>query len=166
MQAYDKAIELIPENDNKDLALAWLAKGDALNKTGKQKEALAAFQMSVNASDKAIQNDSNDTSVLEQKGRALFKLAMYDEAIRTYDKAIERASPGSFYAPMAWIGKGNTLRAQGEDEEALEAYNKAIDLSPIFAEAWQGMGEAQKALGKVTEASGSFYLAKKLGYEG
>jgi tetratricopeptide (TPR) repeat protein len=93
-------------------------------------------------------------------------LARYDEAIRTYDKAIEMASSGSFYAPMAWIRKGNALQTQGKNEEALEAYNKAIDLNPIFADAWQGRGEAQKALGKVTEASGSFYLAKKLGYEG
>ena len=163
MQAYDKAIELISEKDKKDLALVWFAKGDALNNTGRQKEALAAFQMALNASDKALQNYSDDTSVLEQKGNALFKLAKYDEAIRTYDKAIERASSGSFYAPMAWIGKGDALRAQGKNEEALEAYNKAIDLSPIFADAWAGRGESQKALGKVTEASASFYLAKKLG---
>jgi tetratricopeptide (TPR) repeat protein len=74
---------------------------------------------------------------------------MYDEAIRTYDKAIETASPGSFYTPTAWISKGNALRAQGKNEEALEAYNKAISLSPIFAEAWLGRGEAQKALGRL-----------------
>lgn len=165
LQAYDRTIELIPGNDSKDLASAWLAKGDALNRTGKQKEGMAAFQMAVNASDKALQKDSNDTSVLELKGRVLFKLAMYDEAIRAYDRAIETASPGSFYAPTAWIGKGNALRAQEKNEDALEAYNKAIDLSPIFAEAWAGRGEAQKALGKVTEASASFYVAKKLGYK-
>jgi len=57
------------------------------------------------------------------------------------------------------------LRAQGRNQEALVAYNQAIDLSPIYPDAWAGRGEAQKAQGLVTEASASFYVARKLGYK-
>ena len=73
---------------------------------------------------------------------------------------------GSFQAPTVWIGKGDVLRAQSRNQEALEAYNQAILLSPIYSDAWAGRGEAQKSMGLVTEASGSFYLARMLGYEG
>ena len=73
--------------------------------------------------------------------------------------------PGSFHAPTVWIGKGDALRAQLRNQEALEAYNRAIDLSPIYADAWAGRGEAQKSMGLVIEASASFYVARMLGYE-
>ena len=47
LEAYDKAIELIPENNTEDLAQSWLSKGLALNKTGRQEEARTAFQKSL-----------------------------------------------------------------------------------------------------------------------
>ena len=47
LPAYDRALELTPETDAKDRATIWLSKGDALNKTGRQTEAQAAFEMSV-----------------------------------------------------------------------------------------------------------------------
>jgi tetratricopeptide (TPR) repeat protein len=53
----------------------------------------------------------------------------------------------------------------GRNEEALQAYDKAIEVNPIFGDAWRGRGEALKALGKVYDASMSFYMAQKLGYE-
>ena len=51
------------------------------------------------------------------------------------------------------------------NEEALQAYDRAIEINPIFGDAWRGKGEALKALGKAYDASMSFYLAQKLGYE-
>jgi tetratricopeptide (TPR) repeat protein len=160
----DMALELIPEAKAKDRATVWLLKGTALNKTGREAEARAAFQSSVNESDRALSSDGNDTSVLEMKGRALLKLLRYDDAIKAFDKAIQASTPGSFRATTAWIGKGDALRALGRNEEALKAYNQAIDLGPIYSDAWAGRGEAQKSMGLVVEASSSFYVARKLGY--
>jgi len=71
----------------------------------------------------------------------------------------------SFYATSAWIGKGDALRAQGKNKEALEAYDKAIDQNPIYSDAWHGRGEAQRALGLVQDAYESSYVAEKLGYK-
>ena len=147
LPAFERALELTPESGSKERAQIWISKGEALNKTGRQEEALAAFQKSVDASEKALLSNANDTSVLELKGRALLKLGKYDEAIKAFEQAIETAMPGSFHAPTVWIGKGDALRAQRKNEAALEAYNQAILLSPIYSDAWAGRGEAQKVDG-------------------
>ena len=165
LPAFEHALELTPESGSKERAQIWISKGEALNKTGRQEEALAAFQKSVNASERALLSNANDTSVLELKGRALLKLGKYDEAIKAFEQAIETAMPGSFHAPTVWIGKGDALRAQRKNEAALEAYNQAILLSPIYSDAWAGRGEAQKSMGLITEASASFYVARMLGYK-
>jgi len=165
LPAFERSLELTAETEHKELAAVWLSKGDALNKTGRLAEALSAFWMSVNESEAALLSDANDTRLLELKGRAFLKLGRYDEAIKTFEQAIAAASPGSLSAPTVWIGKGDVLRAQGRNQEALVAYNQAIDLSPIYPDAWAGRGEAQKAQGLVTEASASFYVARKLGYK-
>jgi len=167
LEAYDKAIELIPEDNTEDLALNWLSKGWALNKTGRQEEASAAFRKSLVYYDQAILQNAGDISLLQQKGLALFELGRYDEAIEVYNQVLKDSPDIEFSTNKisAWMGKGNALRALGKNEEAISAYNKAIDLSPINSNAWHGKGEAQKALGQVQNASLSFLVADKLGYE-
>ena len=144
LPAFERALELTPETDAKDQAKIWAGKGDALNKTGRQTEAQSAFEWSVKESDRALSSDANDTTVLELKGRALLKLGRHEEALKSFERSIAAAAPGSFRAPNAWIGKGDALRARGENEAALEAYNQAIDLSPIYADAGVGRGESQE----------------------
>ena len=111
--------------------------------------------------------NAGDISLLQLKGKALFELGRYDEAIEVYDQVL-KDSPDinpSTTKTNAWIGKGDALRAQGKNEEALEAYNKAIDLGPHYSNAWHGRGEAQKAMGQVGNAGMSLLVADKLGYE-
>ncbi len=168
VQAYEKAVGLIPENNTEDLALNWLSKGWALNKTGRQEEAKVAFRKSLEFYDQAISNNTGNNRLLQQKGMVLFELGRYDDAIEAYDQVLSD-SPDikpSAAKTSAWIGKGDALRASGKNEEAISAYNKAIDLSPIYSDAWHGKGEAQKAMGQVGNASLSFLVADKLGYEG
>jgi len=167
LKAYDKAIELIPENNTKDLALNWLSKGWALNKTGRQEEAKAAFQKSLEFYDQAILKNAGDISLLQQKGKTLFELGRYDEAIGVYDQVLKGSPDIGFSTTKisAWIGKGDALHAEGKNEEAISAYNKAIEIGPNFSNVWHGKGEAQKAMGQVVNASMSFLVADKLGYE-
>lgn len=167
VEAYDKAIELIAENNSEDLALDWLSKGWALNKTGRTDEAQAAFQKSLEFYETAISGNTGNIRLLQQKGLVLFELGRYDEAIEAYDQVLKNSLSLEFdtTAVSAWIGKGDSLRLQGKNEEALEAYNKAIDLGPHYSNAWHGRGEAQKAMGQVGNAGMSFLVADKLGYE-
>ncbi len=167
LEAYEKAIELIPENNTKELAQAWLSKGTALNKTGKQEEAREAFQKSLELYDKAILDDPGDVRLQQRKGLALYNLGRYEESLGIYDQIIETSSRIEPYTvdTIVWIGAGDALRALGKNQEALVAYNKAIELGPHWSSAWHGKGEAQKAMGQVVNASMSFLVADKLGYE-
>ena len=166
LQAYDKAIELQPSDGTRVLVTAWIGKGDALNKTGQNDEARKAFVKAVEVSERALMKDPGDISLMLLKAGAQFKSNEYDEALKSYDQAIEMSSsPDSFYASSALIGKGDVLRAQGKKREALAAYNEAIDLNPMYSNAWQGRGEAQRALGMVQDAYESLFVAEKLGYE-
>lgn len=167
LEAYDKALELIPENDTEELALAWLAKGLALNKTEKRKEAQEALSKSLELFDKAISANPEDIRLLQSKGWALFELGRYSDALKAYDKILE-TSPGIepyITQTTAFIARGDALHAQGRNKEAVEAYNRAIETGPNFGTAWHGKGEAQKAMGQAYNASMSFLVADKLGYE-
>ena len=58
--------------------------------------------------------------------------------------------PGS--SAEAWFGKGNDLRVQDKYDEALMAYDRAIELEPLYAEAWNFKGVTFIGLGRYDEA--------------
>ena len=144
-----------------------MLRAGAMDETGGDGWARRAYQDSIANLEEMLPNDSNNSAAWSQKGRALLELASYDEALQAYEQAIGAITPSSISAhfPDAWIGKGDVLRAMDRNEEALQAYDRAIEINPIFGDAWRGKGEALKALGKAYDASMSFYLAQKLGYE-
>ena len=160
LEAYDELLSVDPSS-----AQGWLDKGDVLEKMGRTDEARDAFQRSLEALDEAR---SNDTAAMVIRGGALFRLSRYDEAMAAYDEAVEGASLSTlkYYTSQALSGKGDLLRVQGKNEEAILVYNQAIDFEPTLGEAWHGKGLAQNALGRVTDAGSSFYVARKLGYRG
>ncbi len=167
MEAYDKAIGLLPGNDTEEIALTWMAKGEALNNACKPEAARAAFRKALELCDIALAENPGDISLLQSKGRALFDLGRYNNAIEVYDQIIETSSsiePFVIYA-FAWAGKGDALLELGKGREALLAYNKAIKTSPNFSTAWYGKGKAEKSLGQAYNASMSLLVAQKLGYE-
>jgi len=118
----------------------------------------------MNLFEEAIVKAPDDIDLLEAKGLLLFDLGRYEEALEVYDRILEgapRIKPAAL-ADMVWADKGDALRAMGRSQEALEAYNRAIDLFPIDVRAWQGRGEAQKALGQAYSAIWSLRVAKEL----
>jgi len=129
-------------------------------------EAVKAFEEAVTTSDEVIQKDAGNASgIWIIKGYAFLKLNKYDEAMEALDRALKNAPPSVPVFPAeAWNGKGDILLALGENEKALEAYNKSIEFNPAFGRAWHGKGLAQSALGQFSEADLSFRVAGKLGY--
>ena len=76
--------------------------------------------------------ESNSSEVLFNKGVALNNLGRYDEAIKSYDLAIQLNPLNA----EAWDNKGNALFSQGRLDDALQAYNKVIDLDNKSSNAW------------------------------
>lgn len=53
---------------------------------------------------------------------------------------------------LGWKDKGESLYAQGRYEEAIQAYDKVIEMDPLSPDAWNGKGDAFQKLGKYEEA--------------
>ena len=51
-----------------------------------------------------------------------------------------------------WNYKGNAIADQGKYDEAVHAYDKAIELEPKYSDAWNNRGEAFHNWGKFDEA--------------
>jgi tetratricopeptide (TPR) repeat protein len=62
---------------------------------------------------------------------------------------------------MPWARKGQVLRRMDRHEEALEAYENALQLDPRYAWAWNGKGLAYAALDRWPEALECYEQAVK-----
>jgi len=63
---------------------------------------------------------------------------------------------------MAGTDKGTVFQAQNKSEKALEAYDRAIDLSPANAETGKGWRRPQTATGLAASAISSMYVTRVL----
>jgi tetratricopeptide (TPR) repeat protein len=92
------------------------------------------------------------------KGGSLFCLGRYDEAVRSYDRALE-IDP-RFAA--AWNNKGNSFRRLGRHDEAICCYDKALEMDPQDTAAWNNKGNSLHSLGRDEEALRSYDRALAL----
>ena len=91
-------------------------------------------------------------------GVELSNLGRYNEALKSYDKAV-RIKPKYV---NAWHGRGVALSNLGRYEEALKSYDKALKLKPDYADSWYGIGIALSNLGQYEGAVKSYDEALKL----
>ena len=61
-----------------------------------------------------------------------------------------------------WFNKGDALTSQGKYDEAIQAYDQAIQLKPNYDNAWYNKGVALKALGRTNESDAAFAKAKEM----
>ena len=94
-------------------------------------------------------------------GNEFFALENYDDAIKSYDKALELDPE---YA-SALVNKGSALYKLGLYHDAIADYDKAIRIDPQSALAWNHKGLALKKLGQDSDASNAFAKAKELGFK-
>lgn len=97
----------------------WDGKGSVLYSMERYNEAIEAY-------DRAISLYPRFADAWCGRGEALSGLGdkYYEKALKDYDKAIN-LNPNMAYA---WHGKGEVLKDLGRYEEAIEAFNKAIEL--------------------------------------
>ena len=67
---------------------------------------------------------------------------------------------------LSWYNEGLAYLQLGNYDEALRAFNNAVEINPRYQEAWNGKDMALKSLGRTAEASAAFAKANELGYKG
>ncbi|MCL0095055.1 tetratricopeptide repeat protein, partial [Dehalococcoidia bacterium] len=141
IHCYDTILQIKPKR-----ADVWLRKAFALRKLGKYQDAIDSF-------DKALKIDAKFSRAWEGKGDALCELGKYEDAINCYDKALQ-ARPGSitgrgffkritlrkqdeddawflkFWLSNIWCKKAQALAKLGKYEDAIDCYDKAIEIDP------------------------------------
>jgi tetratricopeptide (TPR) repeat protein len=123
-QSYRSVLETRPGDINALKGLSAL-----LVQQERPQAAIGLLEDTLQTADEAnqIQPGSVDTtSVRVLLGEVYFKQAQYDQAIATYDRAIE-GSPEDF-RPI--LGKALVLQAQGRDDEATPLFASAEALAP------------------------------------
>ena len=92
---------------------------------------------------------------LYNQGFKLADLGKYEEAIASYDQAIE-LNPKCH---EAWCGRGNMLGHLGRDEEMILSYDKALEIEPDDYYLWNVRGNVLKRLSRNEEAINSYEKA-------
>lgn len=133
---------------SKDLAIALIDKGNALEEQGLVAEAMAHY-------DAAVRSDPQCARAHLNRGNILLAGAQFDEARRAYQLAI--ACDPQYAA--AHFNLGNLNNRAGEFESALHNYQVAINMKPDFADAFVAMATVLESLGRTAEAVQSYERA-------
>lgn len=82
-----------------------------------------------------------------KQGMSLLETEDYEDALKVFERLLKEGESAEVYYNIGYI-----KTAKGEYGEAIEAFRKATQLDRLFAKAYEGMGRAYKALGRVQEA--------------
>lgn len=128
---------------------------DALHFLGVISAQTGNFDQALALIDKAIQIDSNNAVVWNNRGNTLRALNRPQAAIDSYEKAI--ALKGDY--PVAYYNRGNVLRDLEKLQAAVESYSKAITLKADYAEAYNSLGKTLMDLGQPEAAKAHYEKA-------
>ena len=85
----------------------------------------------------------------------------YQKAIEQFRVAVEQV-PG-FYQALGCLG--HALLRTGQYEEALDAYDRALTVGPLYPEAIEERGEVYLGLDRIEEAKGAYMLLTRIDRE-
>ncbi len=105
----------------------------------------------------ALALDPNHADTLHLMGLLSFHAKQYDHAVEWISRAIRQAPKTDYLTNL-----GTTLVNQGRREEALKAFDKAVQLNPLDADLWRNLGNVLVDVERPTDAILSFQHALKL----
>ncbi len=150
IQAYDRAIALVPSGSQRKFYYLWKYRSISLKSLRKYPEALSSISQ-------AISLEPQDIILLNQKAILLEDLKRYPESIAIYDSIIAKE-------PKTWAysNRGNAKSDLGDKKGAIADYNLAIELNPQFAVAYTNRGFVKSDLGDHQGAIADYNIALKL----
>jgi len=93
------------------------------------------------------------------RGFSLGELKRYEEAIASYNKALDISSD---YQTISWHSRGTILKKLKRYEEAIASYDKALEINPNRHKTWSHRGATLYDLEKYEEALVNFDNALKI----
>ena len=104
------------------------------------------------------QTADSSVSLLFELGNLLLTAKEYEEAIASFDKAVE-IKPDYH---QAWHGQGLALGLLGRNEEEIASFDKAVEIKPDYHQAWNNRGFALDELGRYEDAIASYDKAVEI----
>ncbi|MBE9042565.1 tetratricopeptide repeat protein [Oscillatoriales cyanobacterium LEGE 11467] len=151
LEACDLALEIKPED-----ATTWTNRGTKLDELGQLRAALASH-------DRAIELTSNYSLAWANRCSVLIGLGRNPEAVESCQAAIRGDGRwGGMGEVLAWYNLGVALHYLERNEEALTAYNRAIELKPNDADIWNNLGLVLEGLGRLEDAMEAYQRAVSL----
>ena len=105
----------------------------------------------------ALEADADHADTLHLMGLLSLHARQFEHAIEWMTRAIRRDPKPGYISSL-----GTTLQQQGRSEEALKAFDKAIQLSPDDAELWRQRGDVLVQLARYDQALHSYQHTLKL----
>jgi tetratricopeptide (TPR) repeat protein len=177
---YEKALDVYEVgmetfNDEKPF---FLGRGQVLTKLGKYEAAIVDIERAIEMYPKIITlSHSMGISLSHSMGISLHGLGKYEDAINAYDREIELLKwrldtcdpKNSLFSKImdylksnlvaVFCDKAHGLYILGLYEEAIEAYDEAININPNNAIIWYNRGVSLMKSGKLKSSLNSFFKA-------
>lgn len=149
-----------------DIPYTWLEIGLATENLEGSKAAQPYFEEALGAFQAFLNQHPQDPIAWTDQGYTLQKLNRFQEALTSYEKALEIDK--NFYEAL--IGKGNMLDQTGKPDKALSAFNAASQIRPDDYLVWYSRGtllalrlqkyqEALESFDKAIARRNDFYFA-------
>ncbi|MFM6405409.1 MAG: tetratricopeptide repeat protein, partial [Microcystis sp.] len=144
MEAFQQAINTLPKREDlKNFHSSILQKqsvvyrflGDFSKSAGREREARENYEQALTVINQAISLLPNNPNYYNEKWAVLDKLKRYDEGLAAITQAIDLAPRAAWY-----VNRGILYRRQQKYKLASYDYNKAIELNPNFAMAYNHRG--------------------------
>jgi tetratricopeptide (TPR) repeat protein len=84
------------------------------------------------------------------------------EAEAAYEKIVDAPGYTRPLTAIDWVNKGSELAADSKYDEAIQAFNNAIEINPQEKLAWAKKGDTLKAIGRTKEANEAYAKANEL----
>lgn len=151
---------------------AYLWYGDALQHRKQPDKAQGAYEMAL----VMVTDQQQHLAILKSYIYLLLSAQRWDEALILANEALELAPNDATWSGMRekalehgknkeeWLDEGLNLHLRKRDEEALAAYDHALQLDPNFATAYNNKGLTLQRMSRNRKAQVCFDKASELGY--